>query len=118
MSIKKRNDGNKKFKEKNYEESLSLYTQSIFTAKGNDLSLPLAYSHRSLVLQIMNYTLESIQNINLALEAGFPRNKVQEMILKNVRCLIRLGHFEKAQIYLENVLKESFARGILVESNY
>lgn len=113
ISNQKRIEGNEKYKEKNYAQCLNLYTESIFYAESDGECLPLAYANRSLVLQHMGYTSESLSDVNLALSTGYPQKKVGPLILRKAKCLLQLGLLEDAKQVLNDFSQESNARGIV-----
>ena len=50
ISAEKRKEGNREFEAKNFEKSLSLYTESVVYAPRDEECVPLAYSNRSSAL--------------------------------------------------------------------
>ncbi|KAK6627196.1 hypothetical protein RUM44_009673 [Polyplax serrata] len=113
ISNQKRIEGNEKYKEKNYAQCLNLYTESIFYAESDGECLPLAYANRSLVLQHMGYTSESLSDVNLALSTGYPQKKVGPLILRKAKCLLQLGLLEDAKQVLNDFSQESNARDFM-----
>ena len=116
LSIKKRIEGNEKFTNGKYNESLSLYTDSIFYADNNnnncEEALSLVYSNRSLVLQKLGRFNESLQDIDLALSSGCSSKQYKKLILRKAKCLIQLGDYNKAKIILQKNCKASQAEGM------
>lgn len=104
VSEQKRIKGNKEFECKNFEKSLSLYTESVFYAPNNSQCLPLALANRSSVLYHLNKYEESIKDIELALFHGYPVSDSAKLMLRMGKCLVCLGKPKGAElIFIETL---------------
>jgi len=94
---KLRDEGNFKFRCREYEGSLRLYTESVICAPEFGPELSLAYGNRSACLYHLGHYNDCLQDITLALRYRFPKNLVYKLHQRRGQCQTKLGHFEEAQ---------------------
>ncbi|CRL06221.1 CLUMA_CG018942, isoform A [Clunio marinus] len=85
LAEKFRNEGNKKFREKNFFEALSLYNKSLCYSQDMEI-LSLGYANRSAVYKEVKMFDMCIENIHLAKENGYPSNKMNKLIEREQNC--------------------------------
>lgn len=104
ISVTKREEGNRNFKMKNFGDSLSLYTKSIFHAPKNSDCLPLAFANRSSVLFHLDLPEECLQDIDMATSNGYPNYDIVKLLLRKGKCLIKLNRLPEAEGVLTDAL--------------
>ena len=65
--------GNKKYASGDSETALGLYTQAVLTAPHTEPELSLALANRSAALLSLNNHRAAVQDIEMALSAGYPK---------------------------------------------
>ena len=108
LAIKFRNEGNKWFQKKNSSQAIKCYNKSICfspTHEGKELSL--AFANRSAVFQDLEQWMYCLQDIELALETGYPVDLLYKLLERKGNCWFNLGekalalsNFNKAKIAL------------------
>ncbi|XP_075229356.1 protein-lysine N-methyltransferase SMYD4-like [Lycorma delicatula] len=77
-----RTEGNDKFKAGNDVESLYLYTKSVCHAPNNDEEFSLAHANRSAALFRLQHYQECLQDIDIALQSGYPEHLKYKLLLR------------------------------------
>ncbi|XP_077865819.1 protein-lysine N-methyltransferase SMYD4-like [Saccoglossus kowalevskii] len=95
-----REAGNKLFQKKKFKEALELYSQSIVTAKpafeGGEDALPLAYANRSAVFFHLKLYKECKNDIEQAMQTGYPDNLRYKLLQRKGQCHLCEGELELA----------------------
>jgi SET and MYND domain-containing protein 4 len=79
-----RSEGNLHFRNRDYHQALLAYNQSLCYAQANDLSL--AYANRSAVYLEAKLYDECLENIKLARDLGYPKEKLEKLNERNQKC--------------------------------
>jgi len=109
-----RDKGNEKFKLKDNEGALKLYTESIICAPEFGPELSLAFGNRSASHFQLGDWSASLCDINMALNNRYPRNLEYKILQRKAQCLIRLGSFTQALEVLDKC-EETIAAAKLKE---
>eukprot|EP00088_Acartia_fossae_P017124 TRINITY_DN19695_c0_g1_i4.p1 TRINITY_DN19695_c0_g1~~TRINITY_DN19695_c0_g1_i4.p1 ORF type:complete len:754 (+),score=176.17 TRINITY_DN19695_c0_g1_i4:39-2300(+) len=100
-----RDKGNEKFKLKDNEGALKLYTESIICAPEFGPELSLAFGNRSATHFQFGDWSAALCDINMALKNRYPRNLEYKILQRKAQCLIRLGSFTQALEVLDSCEK-------------
>lgn len=84
---KLRQDGNKLYVEKSYFDALLKYNESLCYAQLGSEAVGLAYANRSAVYFEMKLFENSLHNIRLAQQNGYPENNIQMLEKRTEKCL-------------------------------
>lgn len=79
--------GNKKFKEKEWLEAMSLYNQSLCYAENGSENVSLAYANRSACFLHLKLYENCLVDIGLAKQANYPMNLMSKLEKRNEDCL-------------------------------
>ncbi|PSN40378.1 hypothetical protein C0J52_11855 [Blattella germanica] len=82
-----RTQGNDKFRARNNEASLALYTKSVIHAPTGSDELALALANRS---------ADCLRDIDLAFNNGYPESLHYKLFLRRGQCLLKLGQYQAA----------------------
>ncbi|XP_042892381.1 SET and MYND domain-containing protein 4-like [Penaeus japonicus] len=97
VSEARRAAGNKAFQGKKNQEALMLYSQAVMMADHEDGdSLALGYANRSAVLYHMGKLELCLQDVELALQAGYPDKLLFKVHDRRGQCLMKLGQYSRA----------------------
>jgi len=91
-----RDKGNEKFKMKDNEGALKLYTESIICAPEYGPELSLAFGNRSATHFQQGDWAAALTDINMALKNRYPKNLEYKILQRKAQCEIRLGCFTQA----------------------
>ncbi|XP_044006082.1 SET and MYND domain-containing protein 4-like [Aphidius gifuensis] len=137
-SIAHRNEGNDYFKSNDLDKACEAYTKSVAWAKANSEELAMAYANRSAVLlkaKLISYCLDDIQR---ALDNGYPDRLKSKLYFRQATCLRILNADdncaidealsqtqqwiekmnEKDQLNMNKMLKEFQATKTIDKTNY
>ncbi|XP_065116626.1 SET and MYND domain-containing protein 4 isoform X1 [Paramisgurnus dabryanus] len=89
-----REQGNLSFKVKDYTVAALYYTKGICHADKNTEELSLCYANRSAALFYQNCYKECLEDIQHALEAGYPSHLRDKLITRQTACLNHLSKLE------------------------
>lgn len=84
---KTRHEGNKLFVQKSYFDALLKYNESLCYAEQGSEAIGLAYANRSAVYVEMKLFENSLHNIKLARQNGYPDKNVQILDKRTEKCL-------------------------------
>ncbi|XP_019874843.2 SET and MYND domain-containing protein 4 [Aethina tumida] len=101
-SNKLRQKGNEMYKLHFYKQAIEFYTQSIAMAEEKTEAFAVALANRSAVLFEIKLYAECIQDINIALENGYPEN-LKSKILQRKEKAESLKETQRTRQYYENV---------------
>ncbi|XP_066968719.1 SET and MYND domain-containing protein 4-like [Macrobrachium rosenbergii] len=92
-----RTKGNRAFQDKDDKESLVMYSRAIMQAPCNsEECLSLSYANRSAVLFHLGKYQLCLNDIELAVEAGYPSNLMYKVLDRRGQCLVKLGKHSQA----------------------
>jgi tetratricopeptide (TPR) repeat protein len=83
-----RNDGNKAYKNNEYQKALHHYNQALLWAPKNSQSMVLSYSNRSALLFHMNCFEESMIDIEKCLTLDCPPDILEKLTIRRKKCEI------------------------------
>lgn len=108
-SLAARNEGNKFFKEGNYVAALESYNRSICLATENSEHLSIGYANRSAVYLKSGFYKFCLENVELAMENGYPEKLRAKLELRRKECLELMKSHEDS---LEKCNKEKAQIGL------
>ena len=88
-SVELRNEGNKLFAQRKFEDALLKYNESLCNAEGDE-NLALAFANRSAVYIEMKLYQRCLDNIKLAKGHNYPEEKLAKLQEREARCLEQL----------------------------
>ncbi|XP_046652353.1 SET and MYND domain-containing protein 4-like [Daphnia pulicaria] len=101
-SIKRREQGNEAFREKDYRKALVMYNQSVVYAPYSSLlertTLALALANRSAVLVHLKEFALAIRDIQLSLQSNYPEKQRYKLYDRMGYCHQQLGETAKARL--------------------
>ena len=103
-SVQHREQGNKAYQGGDAEKGNELYTQSIACAPPGSLELALAFANRSASLRSLGRLRECVEDVQRALEGGYPELLRHKLLLREAQCWRDLGEVSKA--------REAFSRAV------
>lgn len=86
--------GNRKFKSSNFWEALKNYNMSLSFAELGSSQAALAYGNRSAVYFEVKEYGKCLENIKQAIDAGFPKEKLQNLSNREQSCLKAMEHYK------------------------
>lgn len=78
--------GNQHYKSQNFHEALLCYNKSLCNARPNSLEFSLGFANRSAVYFEMEAYEMCLENIQLAITFGYPKDKLQTLADRLERC--------------------------------
>ena len=96
-SQKAREEGNVLFQSGNFQASLVKYSSAVALASRKSEELSLALANRSAALQRLNYHTKGVQDIDAALDSGYPIEKQFKIFERKGQLLRELKRFDKAR---------------------
>ncbi|CAH2035607.1 unnamed protein product, partial [Iphiclides podalirius] len=109
VSLLWRQMGNDKFRANLVEESYCCYSKSVLYANHNGPMYPLALANRSASLLRMKRFKESLADVALAIESGYPAEQRHKLLLRRVDCHIELGQRSEARSALSSAIEHAKA---------
>lgn len=85
-AVELRNKGNENFKQKQYLEALYNYNESLCFSEPNSANISIVFANRSAVYFHLKYYKVCIENINLAIEYGYPANLMHKLTERRKIC--------------------------------
>lgn len=95
-------NGNKHFQMKQYNESIQMYTKSALYAPADSSNLSVAFANRSASLFYLNRYNDCIKDIVLAVSLNYPKPLCHKIYFRALHCYLKLG---KQQLAKETLLK-------------
>ncbi|XP_023723064.1 SET and MYND domain-containing protein 4 isoform X3 [Cryptotermes secundus] len=105
VASKLRIQGNEKFKECDNVGSLMLYTESVVHAPRDSEELSLALANRSAALFHLGAYQESLQDIALAFQSGYPTSLHYKLHMRRSQCFSRLNRYMEEVEALQSAQK-------------
>lgn len=91
-----REEGNKKFQEKNYTGAAVLYSKGVSHSRPNTEDVALCYANRSAALFRLGQYETCLDDIVRALMHGYPERLQPKLMLRKAECLVTLGRMKEA----------------------
>nr|XP_003469586.1 SET and MYND domain-containing protein 4 isoform X1 [Cavia porcellus]XP_013007690.1 SET and MYND domain-containing protein 4 isoform X1 [Cavia porcellus] len=91
-----REEGNKKFQEKNYSGAAVLYSKGVSHSRPNTEDISLCYANRSAALFHLGQYETCLNDIIRALMHGYPERLQPKLMLRKAECLVTLGRLKEA----------------------
>uniref|UniRef100_A0A336LRY4 CSON001816 protein n=1 Tax=Culicoides sonorensis TaxID=179676 RepID=A0A336LRY4_CULSO len=90
-SMNARKEGNIKFKESNYVKAFELYNKSLSYATVGSENIPLCYANRSAVYFNAGLFKFCLENVDLALQNGYPEHLKHKLEKRRKECLEKMN---------------------------
>ena len=102
LSKRNREDGNQAYQDGKYDLAILLYTEAMRYAPCNPVllegeALALAAANRSAAFYQQKQYIEAIEDVEVAVAAGYPHNSVYKLYIRKCKCELELGRINKAQ---------------------
>ncbi|XP_036124399.1 SET and MYND domain-containing protein 4 isoform X1 [Molossus molossus] len=91
-----REEGNKKFQEKDYMGATVLYSKGVSHSRPNTEDIALCYANRSAALFHLGQYETCLKDISRAQMHGYPERLQPKMMLRKAECLVTLGRLQEA----------------------
>ncbi|NP_001127594.1 SET and MYND domain-containing protein 4 [Pongo abelii] len=91
-----REEGNKKFQEKDYTGAAVLYSKGVSHSRPNTEDMSLCYANRSAALFHLGEYETCLKDINRAQTHGYPERLQPKIMLRKAECLVALGRLQEA----------------------
>ncbi|XP_019065950.1 SET and MYND domain-containing protein 4 isoform X3 [Fukomys damarensis] len=91
-----REEGNRKFQEKNYTGAAVLYSKGVSHSRPNTEEISLCYANRSAALFHLGQYETCLNDIIRALMHGYPERLQPKLMLRKAECLVTLGRLKEA----------------------
>ncbi|XP_012861192.1 SET and MYND domain-containing protein 4 [Echinops telfairi] len=102
-SIFYKEEGNKKFQEKDYMGAAVLYTKGVSHAAPNTEDISLCYANRSVTLFHLGHYETCLEDIIRAQRHGYPERLQPKMMFRKAECLVALGRLQEAHQTISNL---------------
>lgn len=90
-ALEKRKEGNKSFEAKDWRSALGSYNECLCYAKPGSSNFYFAYANRSACFYRMDKFAESMVDIELAKNAGYPANLMSKLVARQNQCKKRIN---------------------------
>ena len=102
LSKRNREDGNTAYQEAKYDLAILLYTEAMRFAPCDPVllegeALAMAAANRSAAFYQQKQYREAIEDVEVAVAAGYPRNSVYKLYIRKCKCELELGRINRAQ---------------------
>nr|XP_051680475.1 SET and MYND domain-containing protein 4 isoform X2 [Oryctolagus cuniculus] len=91
-----REEGNKKFQEKDYTGAAVLYSKGVSHSRPHTEDIALCYANRSAALFHLGQFEACLEDIGRAQLHGYPERLLPKMLLRKAECLVALGRPQEA----------------------
>ena len=103
LSRRNREDGNAAYQEGKYDLAILLYTEAMKYAPCNPVllegeALALAAANRSAAYYQQKLYREAVEDVEVAVSAGYPHNTVYKLYIRKCKCELELGRINRAQV--------------------
>ncbi|XP_075417329.1 protein-lysine N-methyltransferase SMYD4 [Tenrec ecaudatus] len=102
-SIFYKEEGNKKFQEKDYMAAAVLYTKGVSHSAPNTEDISLCYANRSVTLFHLGHYETCLEDIIRAQSHGYPERLQPKMMFRKAECLVALGRLQEARQTISNL---------------
>uniref|UniRef100_A0A8C3VPR4 Protein-lysine N-methyltransferase SMYD4 n=1 Tax=Catagonus wagneri TaxID=51154 RepID=A0A8C3VPR4_9CETA len=103
-----REEGNKKFQEKDYMGATLLYSKGVAHSRPNTEDISLCYANRSAALFRLGHYETCLKDVARAQTHGYPESLQPKMLLRKAECLVTLGRLQEASQTISD-LESNFA---------
>ena len=106
LSKRNREDGNTAYQDGRFELAILLYTEAMKYAPCNPVllegeALALAAANRSAAYYQQGQYREAVEDVEVAVSAGYPHNSVYKLYIRKCKCELELGRINRAQVTIE-----------------
>ncbi|XP_008061604.1 SET and MYND domain-containing protein 4 [Carlito syrichta] len=113
-----REEGNKKFQEKDYTGAAVLYSKGISHSKPNTRNISLCYANRSAALFHLGQYETCLKDIIRAQMHGYPERLQPKIMFRKAECLVTLGRLQEASQTINDLESNFAARLTLADSPF
>ncbi|XP_051013911.1 SET and MYND domain-containing protein 4 [Acomys russatus] len=113
-----REEGNKKFQEKDYTGAAVLYSKGVSHSRPNTEDISLCYANRSAALFHLGQYEACLKDIVRAGMHGYPERLQPKMMVRKTECLVNLGRLQEARQTISDLESSLTAKPALVLSSH
>ncbi|KAL1780219.1 SET and MYND domain-containing protein 4 isoform X1 [Sigmodon hispidus] len=113
-----REEGNRKFQEKEYTSAAVLYSKGVSHSKPNTEDISLCYANRSAALFHLGQYEACLKDIVRAGMHGYPERLQPKMMLRKTECLVNLGRLQEARQTIADLESSLAAKPTQVPSSH
>ncbi|XP_066119157.1 SET and MYND domain-containing protein 4 isoform X1 [Saccopteryx bilineata] len=113
-----REEGNKKFQEKDYMGATLLYSKGISHSRPNSEDISLCYANRSAALFHLGQYETCLKDILRAQMHGYPERLQPKMMLRKAECLVTLGRLQEASQVISDLERNVAVKQTLAASQF
>lgn len=113
-----REEGNKKFQDKDYMAATVLYTKGVSHSRPNTEDISLCYANRSAALFRLGQYETCLKDITRAQMHGYPERLQLKMMLRKAECLVTLGRLQEASQIIRDLESNFTDRQTLAASQF
>ncbi|KAM8818238.1 SET and MYND domain-containing protein 4 isoform 1-T1 [Rhynchonycteris naso] len=113
-----REEGNKKFQEKDYMGATLLYSKGISHSRPNSEDISLCYANRSAALFHLGQYETCLKDILRAQMHGYPERLQPKMMLRKAECLVTLGRLQEASQVISDLESNMAVKQTLAPSQF
>ncbi|KAM5215476.1 SET and MYND domain-containing protein 4 isoform 3-T8 [Hipposideros larvatus] len=113
-----REEGNKKFQEKDYMGAAVLYSKGVSHSGPNTEDISLCYANRSAALFHLGQYETCLKDIIRAQTHGYPERLQPKMMLRKAECLVTLGRLQEASQAISDLECNLTTKPILTASQF
>ncbi|XP_016066616.1 PREDICTED: SET and MYND domain-containing protein 4 isoform X2 [Miniopterus natalensis] len=113
-----REEGNKKFQEKDYMGATVLYSKGVSHSRPNTEDISLCYANRSAALFRLGQYEACLKDITRAQMHGYPERLQPKMMLRKAQCLVTLGRLQEASQIVSDLESDFTAKQALAASQF
>lgn len=110
--------GNKKFQEKDYLGATVLYSKGVSHSRPNTEDISICYANRSAALFHLGQYEACLKDITRAQAHGYPERLQHKMMLRKAECLVILGRLQEASQAISNLEESFIAKPVLATSQW
>ncbi|XP_012596225.2 protein-lysine N-methyltransferase SMYD4 isoform X3 [Microcebus murinus] len=113
-----REEGNKKFQEKDYAGAAVLYSKGVSHSKPNTEDISLCYANRSAALFHLGQYETCLKDIIKAQTHGYPERLQPKIMLRKAECLVTMGRLQEASQTISDLESNFTAKPALADSPF
>ncbi|XP_061461417.1 SET and MYND domain-containing protein 4 isoform X2 [Rhineura floridana] len=103
MALSCKEEGNKKFRKREYRTAAALYSRALSHAEGGSPEMAMCYANRSAALFHLGQFEACLEDIRRAQVQGYPEGLLPKLLLRKAECLLSLGRFQEMAEALDSV---------------
>ena len=104
-SVKAREEGNTAFQSGNFKLSLVKYSVAVCQADQSTQEYGLALANRSAALQRLKHFNKGVEDVDRAVAAGYPQDKLFKLLERKGQMLVELRRYSEAKMCFEKAKK-------------